>query len=329
MQTLANSSPSPASGKGRVVLPIDRRLPCLTGSRFVAAFLVVLFSFGWLAPAPRFIFDYGPQAISFFFILSGLVLTYRYHGSLSAGKIGWAGFFNLRLARIIPVHLAAWLVATILFLRYAWRPSQGPHPISAWITGLFCVQVYLPSAGNLFRWNGQAWTISCELFFCALFPFLLLPLARRLKSTVAVVGCMIAVFTGEAVLYFGFGTLFSRFLRRRPPLLAARHARRLLDVTLVFPPLRLGEFVVGMCLGLLYLRRGSIVKSAFIANLLLAMSVVSLIALKRLPWTHYGSVIAGAEQYVPYIPVLVLMIVALASGLTVVTPLLESRYAVL
>ena len=49
----------------------DRTLPCLTGARFGAALLVVLFHFGHRTPLPGVFFDYGRQAVSFFFILSG------------------------------------------------------------------------------------------------------------------------------------------------------------------------------------------------------------------------------------------------------------------
>jgi peptidoglycan/LPS O-acetylase OafA/YrhL len=37
----------------------------------------------------------------------------------------------------------------------------------------------------------------------------------------------------------------------------------------------------------------------------------------------------GAEQYLPYVPFLTLIILALASGLTVLTPVLENKIAVL
>ena len=156
-----------------------KQLPCLTGARFVAALLVVIFHFGWLRPIPGIIFDFGQQAVSFFFILSGLVLAFTYCDTIETGKIGWGGFFNLRLARIVPLHVATWIIATLLYFHFGWHPYQGRHPFVSWILGLTCLQVFVPTENNLFRWNGQSWSISCELFFYVLFPFLLISMARE------------------------------------------------------------------------------------------------------------------------------------------------------
>jgi len=167
------------------------------------------------------------------------------------------------------------------------------------------------------------------LFFYALFPLLLLLLTRRLKSTRSIIGSRVGVFVAQAVMYFCFGAILARFLYLHHPLLDDQNARRLRDMTLVFKPPRLGEFVIGMCLGLLVLRRGCALRSARSANLLLGLCAVSLIALKQLPRERFGPVMTGAEQYLPYVPFLTLIILALASGLTVLTPVLENKIAVL
>jgi peptidoglycan/LPS O-acetylase OafA/YrhL len=309
--------------------PERKHLPCLTGARFVAALLVVLFHFGRLRPLPGIVFSYGQQAVSFFFILSGVVLAYTYYEPIRSGLVGWSGFINARLARIAPLQVATWLIATALCLLVPWHTDRGTHPFISWITGLLCVQVYVPTSNNLFKWNGQSWSISCELFFYALLPFLLLPLARRLQSIKSTVATMIGVFIVQTILYLSIGAILARFLYLHHPLLEDQNARRLRDITLVFPPLRLGEFVIGMCLGLLILRQPNILKSGRSANLLLGFCAVALIALKKLPWEHFGPVMMGAEQYLPYVPFLALTILALASGLTVITPVLENRCAVL
>src|SRR5438128_2490906 len=142
-----------------MAIPRSPRLPCLTGARFGAALLVVLFHFGKLPGLPEIFFLFGRQAVSFFFILSGLVLTYSYRDALRAGAIGWTGFMNLRCARILPLHVTTWLMATVLYGWYRWYPDQGSHPLATWLMGLFCVQVYWPSVDNAYKWNGPAWSI--------------------------------------------------------------------------------------------------------------------------------------------------------------------------
>lgn len=310
---------------------MHRQLPCLTGARFVAALLVVLFHYGRLKPVPGFFFSWGQQAVSFFFILSGLVLTYSYYEAIRSGSVGWSGFMNLRLARIVPLHVATWLVATMLFVFFAWKPDQGQHPLVTWAAGLLCLQVYWPSAENLFRWNGQAWSISCELSFYLVFPFVLPVLARFLKSTRSLIAAMATTCVAEAAAFFGVAGFFAYSIQFKHPSVASSfYLQRLRDVVLVFPPLRVGEFVLGMCLGLLILHRGTVLRSARSANLALGLGCAAAIALmKFLPWDRFGPIMAATQEYLLFVPALALIILALASGKALVTPLLENRFAIL
>jgi peptidoglycan/LPS O-acetylase OafA/YrhL len=284
-----------------------------------------------MRPIPGIFFLYGQQAVSFFFILSGLVLTYSYCEAVNAGSLGWSGFMNLRLARIVPLHVATWLIATVLYVFFSWRTTQGEHPLASWTSGLLCLQVYWPTADNLFRWNGQAWSISCEMFFYAMFPLFLPLLARRLKSAGSLAVAMAGVLAAQAALYFCAAGAFAHYDKLKHPFLAGdAYVHRLRDVVLVFPPLRLGEFVLGMCLGLLILRRGAVLKSARSANLALGFCCVAMIAIMKLvPWDRLGPVMSGTQEYLAFVPVLALLLLALASGRTVITPLLENRFAIL
>jgi peptidoglycan/LPS O-acetylase OafA/YrhL len=311
----------------------NREIPCLTGARFIAALLVVIFHRGWLQPLPEFLFLFGRQAVSFFFILSGVVLTYSYYKSINSGNMGWWEFFNLRLSRIAPMYIATWLLATV-YVWYGLKPAQDNQPFVSWIIGLFCLQGYWPSADIIFKWNGVAWSISCEMFFYALFPFLLVALGRRLRSTRAIVTTMVGVYLLEVILYScassvlaGLITPDHSFLGYQPRSPESVIPETITVALMVFPPLRLAEFVIGMCIGLLMVRHQTLVRSALRANLLLGFCAVALVSLVKLPAPTWFPV--GVETYLLFIPVLTLILVALASGLTILTPVLESRPAIL
>src|SRR5512140_1466411 len=47
--------------------------------------------------------------VDFFFLLSGIVLTYRYYEPLAKGAVGAAQFFWLRVSRLYPLHVATLL----------------------------------------------------------------------------------------------------------------------------------------------------------------------------------------------------------------------------
>jgi peptidoglycan/LPS O-acetylase OafA/YrhL len=305
----------------------DRSLPCLTGVRFLAALSVVLFHFGRLTPIPGIIFDYGRQAVSFFFILSGLVLTYGYRDVIDSGTVGWSKFFNLRLSRIVPVHLATWLIATALYVWFAWDPYHEKYSVLNWLVGLACLQVYWPAADS-FGWNVQAWSISCELFFYALFPFLLPPLARHLRSTGSVLASIFGIYLLQLALYLCASWILAKLITPVHSFLGYRtFAETTISALVTFPPLRLGEFAIGMCIGLLISRPEPLLKSRLRANLLLGFCAVSLYVLMRLPFVN--PLWIGLQAYVLFVPVFALTMVSLASGLPIVTPVLDSRFAIL
>lgn len=92
-------------------------MPALTSLRFVAAFAVLLLHFrDLLGPMPAWLRQgiVGGQYGVTFFVLSGFILTYRYHGWFSA-RVSDAGFWQfqrLRMARIYPVYVLGLLLDT-------------------------------------------------------------------------------------------------------------------------------------------------------------------------------------------------------------------------
>ena len=262
--------------------------------------------------------------LSSFFILSGIVLAYGYSEAVTAGTVGWFKFFNLRLARIAPVHVVTWLIATVLHLGFAWNYSVEIHPWASWIAGLFCVQVYWPSLGLLYKWNAPSWSISCELFFYALFPFLVPALSRSLRSKGSAVVTMFCLWFFEVALFLGATWIVVTVIGSGHPFLGYRtYGEAKMGVLHVFPLLRLGEFLMGMCIGMAALRWGPLLKSPRSANLALGFSIAAILGLTQLP--GLTSRTAGIQAYPLFVGFLALMLVALMSGRTILTTFLNSR----
>ena len=99
------------------------RLDQLTALRFFAA-LAVLFSHLWilqeppnlLRPLARTVFHEGYAGVSFFFMLSGFILSYNYQARLASGAISQARYLILRVIRIFPLHLATALPFAVALL---------------------------------------------------------------------------------------------------------------------------------------------------------------------------------------------------------------------
>jgi peptidoglycan/LPS O-acetylase OafA/YrhL len=146
----------------------------LTGIRFVAAAVVVADHF---APRPFFSgADAGPAAVTLFFLLSGFVLTY----TARPGRVRLREFYVARLARIYPAYLLGLVLAAALLPFGVYHPDQWcPAPAPALVPDLALVQSWVPEYTTCL--DNPSWSLSCELFFYALFPLLLL-LVRRVST---------------------------------------------------------------------------------------------------------------------------------------------------
>jgi peptidoglycan/LPS O-acetylase OafA/YrhL len=171
------------------------RLQSLTSLRFFAALLVVFIHAGSLLSASKIahlFFGYGYTGVSFFFVLSGFVLTWSYSSRRSAGRFYW-----LRFSRIWPLHAVTLLYAG-LWISQSWVPS--PAGVGAIVLGL---QAFVPVPKVFYGLNGVSWSLSCEAFFYLLFPFVVPLLMRQRGRRLLAVAAAIPVLlvAAPAVVY--------------------------------------------------------------------------------------------------------------------------------
>ncbi|WP_162942255.1 acyltransferase family protein [Desertimonas flava] len=146
----------------------------MTGLRFVAALLVFANHVGDVAlpggdDGVAAWLGVGRVGVSFFFILSGFVLTWSNAAAVGRGTYAWR-----RFARIAPSHVLTWSVALVATaVTGAAASSRGA------VLSLPLLQAWFPSSSINFSANPVAWSLSCELFFYVAFPFVL-PTLRRL-----------------------------------------------------------------------------------------------------------------------------------------------------
>jgi peptidoglycan/LPS O-acetylase OafA/YrhL len=210
----------------------------LTSLRFVAALLVFVYH----APlAQPFAHDHalGQAGVGFFFLLSGFILTYTYSGALNT-YASVLRFYVARFARVYPAYLVSIALALPVVALYgslAWDKSSPAVRADALIAQVLAVQAWFPREEFYLGINSPAWSISVEAFFYALFPLLIRSLSRSFANASAR-----AVFVMAALTWACAAVVFA----------IPHHA----DVwtTYIFPPIRLVDFVVGMLLGMAFLR---------------------------------------------------------------------------
>lgn len=147
-------------------------IPQLTFPRFVACMFVLAHHFGkgaWpfnLWPFSQLTQEAG-WGLTYFFVLSGFVMALVYFRPENKGQIDKKKYWVARFARISPLYYFAFLV-TLFSAMYL--KSQYPKGLTI-ILQTFAVQAWTP--GHQLAINFPAWSISVEVFFYLLFPWVL------------------------------------------------------------------------------------------------------------------------------------------------------------
>ena len=326
----------------------------LTGLRFIAAISVVLGHYGVLV----FDFPYkvdilveqSRAGVSLFFILSGFILFYNYHDWFQTGvktKQFWQ-FTKARFARVYPMHVVALLINTPIVLHILFtKPAQAKQlysdlftapfiVIGSWFANLFLVQIYLPveSFGNL--WNPPAWSIATELVFYMFFPFFVTYIFRQFHNTTSLLFFALRLFVIETVAFLVMILVISLWTSKVnfPDFVDLIPYR--------IPFFRIWEFFIGCVLGAVFVRDLQQVESHLLVrqlrdtkwrNLVLALTLICLLILAASSIQNPDVPLANLRRvlhwYVPYTPLLALMIITLAFGRTFVSPVLEHPWMLL
>lgn len=212
-----------------------KSLDALTGLRFIAAFFVFVHHIAGKFGLPHVEYALGAPAVSFFFVLSGFILTYVYHDRLD--RSGVKKFYFTRWARIWPLHFVCLLLS--LFLAFSYLVKQ-PDFLGKFVTTSLLVQSWVPKSDWAFAINGVSWSISTEMFFYLMFPLLLVGGQRRfwIKYAGLLAGMLVLASTVTWLSHFES--------------LAHVDFYRMAHTN---PLMRLPEFCTGMAVGWIYLNR--------------------------------------------------------------------------
>lgn len=194
------------SATGASAQPKTVRLDALTGMRWWAAFMVFLFHTRVFAPMPEplaGIFDQGYLGVTFFFVLSGFVLTWS-----STPRVRQSTFYWRRFARIWPATMAALVLAVPVFYAIGQHQSTPYFELKPLNFGILMLSVVLLQGwwrdpAIFFSGNPAAWTLTFEAFFYAVHPYVMKPLRRASARSALILaaGVLTAMFAYRAGLY--------------------------------------------------------------------------------------------------------------------------------
>lgn len=236
------------------------RIEQLTFTRFLAAISIVIFHYG-LSIFPfneediSFLFKHANIGVSYFFILSGFVMMIAYSPKTNLDVFQ---YFKNRFARIYPVYLLAiFLIFTYIFLFFENKNYDGI------ILNILLLQAWIPA--HALSFNPLGWTLSVEIFFYALFPFLYNHLYTKVPYKKIMAWVIIFFVFSQIVfhllshshLYLGYPSNFHNFI-------------------FYFPILHLSEFLIGNLAGIFFLKNLSNKEKNYDLLILLCLSILFL-----------------------------------------------------
>ena len=183
------------------------------------------------------IFDFGGECgVSFFFMLSGFVLSLAYGTKVTEGRFNTRKFVFRQLLKFYPLHLLMLIVFVVLDARlgnyYDWQHL---------VPNILLLQSWIPYDEYYFVANGSSWFLCDILFF-----YLVFSLAYRLLNRLRMIHLLVL---GIVVLML-YGLLaFSIPLWMVNSILYASPATRLIDFCLGVLLCRLYLSETGLALG--------------------------------------------------------------------------------
>lgn len=294
------------------------QLDALTGLRFIAALHVLLFHearglFG--VPTVENLVGTGYIGVQLFFVLSGFILAYTYSdGHLS--RVERRSFLVARFARVYPVYALALFVALPQFATWAAgkiaeeQLMGATKVVVAAISNVLLAQAWL--VPTVSQWNAPGWSLSVEAGFYVVFPLILAALVRlerrRLLATLLIVWLLSLV---PPLLY---DLRFPGSSHNDPGMLLA--ALKYLPLT------RVGEFIIGVGTGILFLRaRATRWPGGLVAFWSAALIVGILASGVPIPYPFLHNAL--------FAPLFAVMVLALAGGQGWVARALGARWLVL
>jgi peptidoglycan/LPS O-acetylase OafA/YrhL len=243
-----------------------KQIDQLTFTRFVAAVTVVYYHYGlglfpfnhkWVEQ----FFLVGHISVSFFYALSGFIMAVVYYKD-ECRSFRKVKYWQARFARIYPVYLIA-LISSIWLLH-----PRHDLPRKKIFSALM-IQSWIP--GYPMSYNFPGWSVSVEVSFYLLFPFLIVAFSRAsLKKVLIAVG----------LFWFSSNLLHivaNHWLQFKAPC-------ALYDFLFYLPVMHLNAFLAGMAAGIVYLKHGHLlVERQKVNRALLAGSatIIGLILLNR------------------------------------------------
>lgn len=188
----------------------------------------------------------GAFGVSVFLVLSGFLMFKSYHERELGCSLKESICFSIgKIKKLYPLHIITMILAILLVLReifYNYSCKATFDFATKILLNITLLQSWIPSSVYYFSFNGVAWYLSVCCLLYAAFPFIL----KVIKKT-NIKACIAAV-----VLFFSIQIFVGVFLKTAASWTDSAYFFSKW-ITYIFPFARLGDFVIGCCLGKVFL----------------------------------------------------------------------------
>lgn len=247
------------------------RIDQLTFTRFLAAIAIVIFHYGatvfpFSHESANFIVSQANCGVSYFFVLSGFIMIVAYGRQ---EHIDPKEYLRNRFARVYPLVALSALPYFFIALK---SDRVGFTDV---LLNLTTLQSWIP--GKATAGNYPLWSITVEVFFYLCFPLFFNKLYRRFS---------LASITIAALILLAASVGLQHYFLTSGVVDTATEAGH--DLIYYFPPMHLGQFVVGNVAGLFFLNNKAAKRNYDIPVLLCIIALVGVLKLQLLDY-HNGA----------------------------------------
>ncbi len=214
------------------------QIPQLTFTRFLAGVSIVILHYGlytWPISTHLVfpIMGKSISAVSYFFILSGFILVVSSaKGGNLIPKVDSSTFWKKRAARILPIYIFSVLLFFAINFRY------DPSIPLEWQTQSYYYSFFLLQAWKykmVLDINYPAWTLSVEIFFYFIFPWVYSNLVALSTKKLIII---------SIIAWWGNTYIYQCLLEENAP-----H-----NFAMYYPLFHVATFITGMCSGIIFVK---------------------------------------------------------------------------
>ena len=231
-------------------------------------------------------FGGGAWGVSLFFVLSGFVMYYAYcERDLGTNLLSRIKFTYVKIKKLYLLHILTMFLA--LFLAIYSGKTFFDFVLNGIkvVLNVCLVQAWIPRVGMYFSLNGVAWYLSVCTFLYFMFPVVLKIIKGFNRNRDAIV-CIVWVLIIQVTISFGVEHIAVPAIIDNFPKWT----------TYIFPIYRLGDFVIGCCLGYIYVHRRKIKISIWKASVLEGVVILASLG-ACLVYHRCGDVVGEGFRY--------------------------------